>query len=153
MVDCLFLGWIGANSPDDAVAGISFLTLGRIGTAYYFGYFVSVFVVSIVETPKPLPASISEPVLKGAGGMAAGAAAKPIRNLSRHQLRGLREKISQMLKKEHRLDPYSIAHLSEANVLIEKALDGQYIYNLDDIRVRLTIPSFFMEPAGQDPRH
>ncbi len=78
VVDCLFLGWIGKNSPDDVVAGISFLTLGRIGTAYYFGYFVSVFVVSIVETPKPLPASISEPVLKGAGGMAAGAAAKPM---------------------------------------------------------------------------
>ena len=78
VVDCLFLGWIGANSPDDTVGGISFLTLGRIGTAYYFGYFVSVFVVSIVETPKPLPASISEPVLKGAGGMAAGAAAKPM---------------------------------------------------------------------------
>ncbi len=78
VVDCIFLGWIGANLPDDVVAGITFLTLGRIGTAYYFGYFVSVFVVSIVETPKPLPASISEPVLKGAGGMAAGAAAKPM---------------------------------------------------------------------------
>jgi ubiquinol-cytochrome c reductase cytochrome b subunit len=76
VVDCLFLGWIGKNSPDDVVAGISFLTLGRFGTAYYFGYFVILFVVSIVETPKPLPSSISEPVLKG--GMAAGSAAKPM---------------------------------------------------------------------------
>ena len=73
VVDCLFLGWIGAHTPDDVVAGITFLTLGRFGTAYYFGYFVILFVVSIVETPKPLPASISEPVLKGAGGMAATA--------------------------------------------------------------------------------
>ena len=78
VVDCIFLGWIGANSPDDVVAGITFLTLGRIGTAYYFGHFVILFIVSIVETPKPLPSSISEPVLKGAGGMTAGAAAKPM---------------------------------------------------------------------------
>ena len=54
VVDCIFLGWIGANSPDDVVAGITFLTLGRFGTAYYFMYFVIVFVVSIVETPKPM---------------------------------------------------------------------------------------------------
>ena len=78
VVDCIFLGWIGANSPDDEIQGISFLTLGRIGTAYYFGYFLALFVVSIVEKPKPLPSSISEPVLKRAGGMAAGAAAKPM---------------------------------------------------------------------------
>ena len=78
VVDCIFLGWIGPNSPDDEIQGISFLTLGRIGTAYYFGYFLTVFVVSIAEKPKPLPSSISEPVLKRAGGMAAGAAAKPM---------------------------------------------------------------------------
>ena len=51
---------------------------------------------------------------------------------------------------EHRLDPYSIAHLSEAKVRIAKALDAQYIYNLDDIRINLAIPRFFMEPDAQE---
>ena len=30
-------------------------------------------------------------------------------------------------------DPYSAAHLSEASVRIEKALDADYIYNTSDI--------------------
>ena len=77
LADCLFLGWIGAHQPDEVVAGVSFLILSRIGTFYYFLHFVIVFALGFLETPRPLPASISEPVLKGGGGMA-GAAAKPL---------------------------------------------------------------------------
>ena len=46
--------------------------------AYYFAHFLIILpLLSIIERPKPLPASISEPVLSG-GGMAAGATAKPM---------------------------------------------------------------------------
>jgi hypothetical protein len=76
-----------------------------------------------------------------------GGAAKPIRNLARYQLRDLNEGIDRVLAQEHRVDPYTIAHLSETKVRIEKALDGQYIYNLDDINVRLNVPSFMF---GED---
>jgi ubiquinol-cytochrome c reductase cytochrome b subunit len=72
VVDCIVLGYIGANPPE----GIH-LIVGQIATAYYFLHFVIVFVLSYVETPKPLPTSISEPVLQG-GGSTTGAAAKPM---------------------------------------------------------------------------
>ncbi len=80
-----------------------------------------------------------------------GSAAKPISNLSIYKLRDLQEKIEGTLDRaEHRLDPYSLAHLAEAKVRIAKALDAQYIYNLGDIRVNLAIPRFFMEPDAQE---
>jgi quinol-cytochrome oxidoreductase complex cytochrome b subunit len=71
VVDAFILGYIGANPPDASlsIAGVdvSFITLGRLTTAYYFLYFlVIVPVVSRMETPLPLPVSISEPVLKSA---------------------------------------------------------------------------------------
>jgi quinol-cytochrome oxidoreductase complex cytochrome b subunit len=75
---CLVLGWIGANSPDGDFLGIPFIVIGQIGTLYYFGFFLVIIpVVSTLERPKPLPHSISEPVLKG-GGTPAGAQAKPM---------------------------------------------------------------------------
>ncbi len=59
----LALGWVGANPPE----GI-FLVVGRVATAYYFIHFLIILpLLSRMEKARPLPASISEPVLKGAG--------------------------------------------------------------------------------------
>ncbi len=76
-----------------------------------------------------------------------GASGKPIANLSCHKLRELRDKIDQVLNQgAEKIDPYTAAHLGEAMVRIEKALDAQYIYNLDDIRVGFNMPFFFGQP-------
>jgi quinol-cytochrome oxidoreductase complex cytochrome b subunit len=69
VIDALFLGYVGANRPDASLTiggvNVSFIILGRLATAYYFIYFLLIVpVVSRMETPLPLPASISEPVLK-----------------------------------------------------------------------------------------
>jgi hypothetical protein len=59
---------------------------------------------------------------------------KPISNLSTAQLRDLKKQIDRVLSdKELNADPYSAAHLSEASVRIEKALDAGFIYNTSDI--------------------
>ena len=61
LADCVLLGWVGAQHPE----GLP-LILGRIGTAYYFIHFLVLLpLVSKFETPKPLPESISTPVLSG----------------------------------------------------------------------------------------
>ena len=76
--DCIVLGWVGKNPPDGDFHGIPFIIIGQIATLYYFGFFIVIMpFLSIFERPKPLPASISEPVLKG-GGTVAGAQAKPM---------------------------------------------------------------------------
>jgi ubiquinol-cytochrome c reductase cytochrome b subunit len=73
LADCLLLGWVG----QEAAEGIP-LMLGRLGTAYYFiHFFVFLPLLGVLERPKPLPTSISEPVLQG-GGAIAGAASKPM---------------------------------------------------------------------------
>ena len=76
VVVALLLGWCGAQLPDDRVfpADIdlffidaqlnSYVWLARILTLYYFVYFlVLVPLVGLRETPLPVPATISEPVL------------------------------------------------------------------------------------------
>lgn len=71
--NCLLLGWVG----QEAAEGLPLL-LGRLGTAYYFIHFLVILpLLGVMERPKPLPVSISEPVLRG-GGVLAGAAAKPM---------------------------------------------------------------------------
>jgi quinol-cytochrome oxidoreductase complex cytochrome b subunit len=78
VIDCVLLGWVGANPPDAVFHGIPFILIGQATTLYYFAFFIVIIpVVSKLERPKPLPTSISQPVLKGGGGMA-GAAAKPM---------------------------------------------------------------------------
>ena len=72
VVVCFVLGYIGAKPPEGV-----YVVVGRIATAAYFLFFVVVYFLSYIERPKPLPASISEPVLKG-GGSPAGAQAKPM---------------------------------------------------------------------------
>ena len=72
-VVCLILGWVGYNPPEPP-----YIYIGQAATAYYFGHFIIILpLLSVLERPKPLPASISEPVLKG-GGATVAAPAKPM---------------------------------------------------------------------------
>ena len=60
LIDCIVLGWIGMMPAEGM-----YIVIGRVATAYYFAHFLVVFpLLGWFETPKPLPASISEPVLK-----------------------------------------------------------------------------------------
>ena len=72
-IDCFVLGWVGANPPEG-----HFVIIGQVATAYYFAHFIVILpLLSVFETPRPVPTSISEPVL-GGGGTTAGATAKPM---------------------------------------------------------------------------
>jgi len=71
-IDCLVLGWIGANAPEPP-----YLYIGQVATVYYFLHFIVVIpLVSSIEKPKPVPVSISEPVLKGGGPQTAATTAR-----------------------------------------------------------------------------
>jgi ubiquinol-cytochrome c reductase cytochrome b subunit len=73
VASCLLLGYCGAMPAE----GI-WITLSRVGTAYYFLYFLVILpVLGKLERPLPLPASISQRVL-GGGPVPAAAAAKPM---------------------------------------------------------------------------
>ena len=82
---CLVLGWVGAQSPDAVIHfsedgwALPVLWIGRLATVYYFAHFLVIMpLLGIFERPKPLPMSISEPVLKGGGALPTGAHAKPM---------------------------------------------------------------------------
>jgi quinol-cytochrome oxidoreductase complex cytochrome b subunit len=68
LADCVMLGYLGGKPPE----GI-YVILSRLGTLYYFLHFLILLPgLSIFETPKPLPRSISQPVLgSGSGSVAA----------------------------------------------------------------------------------
>jgi ubiquinol-cytochrome c reductase cytochrome b subunit len=76
-IDAVVLGIVGAKPPEGV-----WLIVGRIATAWYFLHFLVILpLLGVFERPKPLPTSISEPVLKGGGspmGGGAGATAKPM---------------------------------------------------------------------------
>ncbi|HYD98182.1 MAG TPA: cytochrome b N-terminal domain-containing protein [Alphaproteobacteria bacterium] len=73
-VDFLVLGYVGGKPPE----GI-YVVIGQIATFWYFLHFLILLpIVGKLERPLPLPASISEPVLKGGGRVTAGATAKPM---------------------------------------------------------------------------
>jgi len=58
----IMLGWCGSQVAE----GLPLL-LSQLGTFWYFFHFIVILpVLSWIETPKPLPASISQPVLKPA---------------------------------------------------------------------------------------
>jgi ubiquinol-cytochrome c reductase cytochrome b subunit len=60
LVCCVTLGWVGSQHPE----GLP-LIIGRIATVYYFLHFLVVLpLLSRYEKPRPLPESISQPVLK-----------------------------------------------------------------------------------------
>ena len=59
LADCLLLGYLGGQPPE----GI-YVALAQVGTAYYFFHFLILLpLLGKLERPKPLPSSISEPVL------------------------------------------------------------------------------------------
>ena len=81
VLDCALLGFVGGHPPNatvfEGVKWLTFIDLGHVGTAWYFLHFLVILpIVSRLETPRPLPSSIAEPVL--GGGHPAGAAAKPM---------------------------------------------------------------------------
>ena len=66
----LGIGYCGAKPAEGL-----YLILSQLGTAYYFFHFLILLpILGKIETPLPLPTSISEPVT-GGGGAALGAAA------------------------------------------------------------------------------
>ena len=74
VVACLLLGYAGSQPAE----GI-WLTIARVASIYYFAHFLIILpLLGKLERPRPLPSSISEPVLTGGGRMAAAAAAKPM---------------------------------------------------------------------------
>lgn len=74
IVTVIALGYLGSKPPEGA-----YVMWARIFTAYYFMHFLIVMpIVGVMETPKPLPRSITESVLGGgAKSMPAGATAAP----------------------------------------------------------------------------
>jgi ubiquinol-cytochrome c reductase cytochrome b/c1 subunit len=78
LIVCIGLGYLGAKPPEGV-----YVIAARILTAYYFLHFLVILpLLGFIEKPKPLPASISESVLKKAKGGApavAGAARSPDR--------------------------------------------------------------------------
>jgi ubiquinol-cytochrome c reductase cytochrome b/c1 subunit len=73
-LSCVVLGYCGAMPAE----GI-WVTISRVGTAYYFMYFLVILpLLGKLERPLKLPESISAPVLRGGGPIPAGAAAKPM---------------------------------------------------------------------------
>ena len=70
LADLVLLGFVGANHPEGA-----WLAVGRLASAYYFMHFLVILpLVGWFERTRPLPESISTPVLADSGG---GGAAVP----------------------------------------------------------------------------
>ena len=60
LIDVVVLGYLGGK-PAEGV----YVVLSRIATAWYFLHFLLILpLLSVFETTKPLPKSISEPVLR-----------------------------------------------------------------------------------------
>jgi hypothetical protein len=60
------------------------------------------------------------------------AAYRPISNLALVRLRHIQDKVAESLEQKAMLDPYSLAHLEQVKMRIEKALDAQYILNANN---------------------
>ena len=74
VVACVLLGYAGSQ-PAEGV----WLIIARVASIYYFAHFLIILpLLGKLERPRPLPNSISEPVLTGGGRMATAAAAKPM---------------------------------------------------------------------------
>jgi hypothetical protein len=79
------------------------------------------------------------------------AAYKPISNLALIRLRDLKDRIAKALEQKGMLDPYSVAHLSEAQLRIEKALEAQYIYEVGGMQMSGSSYIIIGQPAETDP--
>jgi hypothetical protein len=82
-----------------------------------------------------------------------GEAGKAVTNLVTSKLRALSAKLAKEVgdkgTEQGSLDPYSFAHLSEAKLRIDQALDAKVIYNTNDFGGFGNMPFFFS--FGQDP--
>ena len=59
VIDCVLLGYLGGQPPEGA-----YVLIGQFGTLYYFVHFLILLpLLGKLERPRPLPTSISEPVL------------------------------------------------------------------------------------------
>ncbi len=67
VVDCIILGYVGANPPEGWLP-----TIGLLATLYYFAHFLIILpLLGKLERPLPLPDSINKPVLTSAGAVSA----------------------------------------------------------------------------------
>ncbi|MDA0661611.1 MAG: cytochrome b N-terminal domain-containing protein [Proteobacteria bacterium] len=72
VIDCVALGWCGAQ-PAEGIA----LVISKVSTFYYFFHFLIVMpVLGKIETPLPVPTSISQAVTGGGGGGGGAAGSK-----------------------------------------------------------------------------
>ena len=63
LADSIMLGYLGAHPPEGW-----YVTMAQLGTAYYFFHFLVLLpLLGKLERPRPLPQSISQPVLRGHG--------------------------------------------------------------------------------------
>jgi quinol-cytochrome oxidoreductase complex cytochrome b subunit len=59
LLDGFMLGYLGAHPPEGL-----YVLMAQLGTAYYFAFFLIILpLLGKLERPRPLPASISQPVL------------------------------------------------------------------------------------------
>jgi ubiquinol-cytochrome c reductase cytochrome b subunit len=75
LIDAVVLGYLGGKPAE----GI-YVVLSRVATAWYFLHFLVILpLLSVFETTKPLPKSISEPVLRSSSSLKApmGAGLEP----------------------------------------------------------------------------
>jgi ubiquinol-cytochrome c reductase cytochrome b subunit len=71
VADCVALGYLG-GMPAEGI----YVVLSRVATAWYFLHFLAILpLLSIIETPRPLPQSLSKSVLGGGTAMAGAASA------------------------------------------------------------------------------
>ncbi|MCB9846115.1 MAG: zinc-dependent metalloprotease [Phycisphaeraceae bacterium] len=68
-------------------------------------------------------------------GGSSSAASKPIATLATMKLRNLSDKLGRVTSNGNagKLDPYTLAHLTESKIRIDKALEAQYIYNMPNM--------------------
>ena len=70
--DCIALGYLG-GMPAEGI----YVVLSRVATAWYFLHFLVILpLLSVIETPKPLPQSLSKSVLGGSAMVCAASAVK-----------------------------------------------------------------------------
>ncbi|UCD76104.1 MAG: zinc-dependent metalloprotease [Phycisphaerales bacterium] len=81
-----------------------------------------------------------------------GPSARPMSDLSTARLRELSKDFNRLLSRgRSRIDPYTLAHISESKELIDRALDAQYIYNTDDLSPGGFPFPFFLQPTETTP--
>ncbi|MBW3538842.1 MAG: zinc-dependent metalloprotease [Planctomycetes bacterium] len=82
-----------------------------------------------------------------------GAAYKPISNLAMMGLRSIKSKIDAKLKEgEGKIDPYSVAHLTQIADDVDRALKAEYLYNANELKMNLRLPTIFLQDRdGQSP--